>query len=99
MEQNGVSRQIKVSPENAPEIYFEIYEARAEANLVLKNFKDAVQDCHACIYFRPLKGKPYTLRAMANIGENHLESVCDDLQKAKAVSDMNATELERKYCR
>jgi curved DNA-binding protein CbpA len=99
MEQNGASLQFKISPENAPELYFEIFETRAEANLILKNFKDAVQDCDACIYLRPLKGKPYALRAMANIEENHLDSVCADLQKAKAGNDVNAAELERKYCR
>lgn len=99
MAQDGTSLQFNISPENAPELYFEIFEARAEANLALKNFKDAIQDCSACIYFRPLKGKPYTLRAMANIEENHLESVCSDLQKGKTGNDAHAAELEREFCR
>lgn len=99
MVKNGDSFRFTIKPEDGPEIYFEIFEARAEANIVLTNFKEVIEDSDFCIYLQPAKGKPYRLRAMANIGNNQLDSVCTDLQKAKARDNENADELERKYCR
>ncbi len=98
MVKNGDSFHFTIKPEDAPEIYFEIFEARAEANIVLTNFKEVVEDSDFCIYLRPAKGKPYRLKAMANIGNNQLDSVCIDLQKAKARDSENNDELEKKYC-
>jgi curved DNA-binding protein CbpA len=99
MAKNGDSFRFTLKPEDAPEIYFEILEARAEANIALANFQEAVEDSDFCIYLRPAKGKPYRLKAMANIGNNQFESVCSDLQKAKARGNENTDDLERKYCR
>ncbi len=99
MVKNGDSFRFTIKPEDAPEIYFEIYEASSEANIALTNFTDAVEDSDLCIYLRSAKGKPYRLKAIANIGNNQLGSVCSDLQKAKARDDESADELERKYCR
>lgn len=92
------SLQFKIAPKDAPELYFEIFEARAEANLTLANFKEAIQDCDACIYLRSSEGRPYSIRARANIGLNHLDLVCDDLRKAKARNEAHIEEIERKYC-
>ncbi len=98
MEKIGNSFHFSINPEDTPEIYYEIFEAHAEVNVALGNFNEVIEDCNFAIHLRSSKSKPYKLRAMANIGNNTLESVCVDLQKAKERGDQETADLEKKYC-
>lgn len=97
MQKIGDSFQLSINPEDAPEIYYEIFEASAEANVVVGNFNEVIKDCNFAINLRPLKRRCYTLRAIANIGNQTLDSVCVDLQKGRERGG-ETSELEKKYC-
>jgi curved DNA-binding protein CbpA len=95
----GEAFMIVMDPMDAPDIYYEIFEARARTNLQLKHYEDVLNDCTWSMYLRPERGEPYILRAMAHIEGRTLENVCSDLKKAKQLGILNTEELTRKYCR
>ncbi len=99
MHKNGSSFKFSVQPEDTPEIYFEFFETRAETNIALYHFNDAIEDCDLAISLRPKNGKPYMLRATAQIGNQHFETACADLTTASRLGMMNTEEIKKKYCR
>lgn len=95
----GKAFEIVMDPADAPNIYFHIFHARAEANLKLKRYKDAVTDCNWAIFLRPVQGEPYHQRALANIRQNKLRDVCDDINRAVALGITEAQSLSTEYCK
>jgi tetratricopeptide (TPR) repeat protein len=94
----GKAFEIVMDPADAPNIYFHIFHARAEANLRLKRYTDAVTDCNWAIFLRPLQGEPYHQRAIANIRQRKLRDVCDDIDRAVQLGVQEAQSLQGKYC-
>ncbi|HPM31498.1 MAG TPA: DnaJ domain-containing protein [Chryseolinea sp.] len=99
MRKNDSSFQFSIQPNESPEIYFEFFETRARANLVLKKFNDAIEDCNLATYLRPQNGEPYRLKALANIGNLNYKLACADLKKAISLGITNTKELEKNCCR
>ncbi len=95
----GAAFEVIMNPADAPDIYFDIFEARARTNSALDNFTDAVTDCNWAIFLRPDRGEPYKLRAIANTNIRKFETVCLDLSKAKTLGTTDIESLEKKYCR
>ena len=95
----GAAFEVIMNPSDAPDIYFDIFEARARTNIELHNFADAVTDCNWAIFLRPNRGEPYKLRAIANTKIQKLETVCLDLGKAKKLGTAEIESLEKTYCR
>lgn len=94
----GKAFEIVMDPADAPEIYFHIFHARAQANLRLKRYKDALTDCNWAIFLRPMYGEPYYQRAMANIGLKKIQDLCEDINHAISLDVVEAKSLQQKYC-
>jgi tetratricopeptide (TPR) repeat protein len=95
----GEAFMIVMDPNDAPDIYYEIFEARGRVNLRLGHYEDVLNDCTWGVYLRPEKGEPYLLRALAHIEGGTYENICSDLQKARKLGIENTEALIRKHCR
>lgn len=95
----GSGFETTMNPADAPEIYFDIFQSRAQSNIVLNNFEDAIKDCDQAIFLRPKKGEPYKLRAIANSGLKKFNTVCNDIDSAKRLGASDIETLQKKYCR
>ena len=95
----GAAFEIIMDPNDAPDIYFDIFVGRARANILSNNFEEAVTDCNWAIYLRQNQGEPYKIRAMANAANKNFESVCRDIRNAKSAGATETETLEKQYCR
>lgn len=95
----GEAFMLAMDPADAPDIYFTIFVGRAQANILLGNYEEAVRDCTWAVYLRPLKGEPYKLRAIAKIESQQSDGVCKDLNQAKKLTVPEVDALIAKYCR
>lgn len=94
----GEAFMLAMDPADAPDIYFAIFVGRAQSNLQLGNYEEAVRDCTWAVYLRPLKGEPYKLRAIAKIESQQSDGVCKDLNQAKKLSVPEVDAMIVKYC-
>lgn len=95
----GAAFEVVMDPADAPDIYYDLFEARARTNIQLNQFAEAVTDCNWAIFLRRNQSNPYKLRAMANAEIRNFENVCLDLNKAKRLGATETNGLEKKYCR
>ncbi|WP_276374007.1 DnaJ domain-containing protein [Chryseolinea sp. H1M3-3] len=95
----GAAFEVIMNPADAPDIYFDLFEARARTNIQLKNFEEAVTDCNWAIFLRRERSKPYILRATANVELQNLENVCTDLSTAKRLGDTEMEPMYKRYCK
>ena len=95
----GSAFQIVMNPQDAPDIYFSIFRARALTNMKLGNYPEAVTDCNWAVFLRSHDGEGYYLRAIANISSKNYPAVCDDITRAKQLGTPQADVLSRRYCR
>lgn len=95
----GSAFEIVMDPSDAPQIYYEIFEARARINLKLKNYYEAQTDCNWGVFLRPQNPVCYVYRAEAKINQNNRSGACRDLALAKTLGAVNANDLQRRYCR
>lgn len=95
----GEAFELIMNPADAPDIYYDIFHARAIVNLQLKRYEEAVKDCNWAIYLRPYKGEGFRLRATARVGAGKRVDVCTDLFQAKKRGDPEADAMIRRYCR
>lgn len=94
----GAAFEVVMNPADAPDIYYDLFEARARANLQLNDFEEAVTDCNWAIFLRRERSLPYVLRATANANLKNFESVCEDLAKAKKLKAADINALMKKFC-
>jgi curved DNA-binding protein CbpA len=94
----GKAFEIVMNPADAPDVYFDIFKARAQVNIAVKNYNEAIKDCNWAIFLRPLQGEPYRLRAIAKLNHKEYWYICDDLIKAKKLGSEPVDDMERKYC-
>lgn len=95
----GAAFEIVMLPKDAPEIYYEIFEARARTNLALSNYSEAETDCNWAIFLRPKNPEGYRLRVLAKVGQPSSYGICADLSMAKKLGADGMDDLQRKYCR
>src|SRR5690606_39589298 len=48
----GAAFEVIMDPEDAPDIYYDLFEGRARANIELKNYDEAVTDCNWAVFLR-----------------------------------------------
>ena len=94
----GEAFMLAMDPADAPDIYFAIFLGRAQSNIMLGQYEEAIRDCTWAVYLRPLKGEPYKLRALANIESGQFDNVCKDLNQAKKLNVAGAAGMIEKYC-
>lgn len=95
----GEAFEMILDPPDVPEIYYDIFEARARTNLMLHKYNDAVTDCNWGIFLRPHYGVPYKIRAEAYAELNKKERVCRDLYQAEMRGVRGSDFLKQKFCR
>ncbi len=95
----GKAFEIVMNPGDAPDIYYQIFEARARVNIDLKNYKDAITDCNWGVFLRPTRGESYYLRALAKSKHKDYWYICDDIKKAKQLGFQYPFPIELKYCK
>jgi curved DNA-binding protein CbpA len=95
----GAAFEVVMIPEDAPDIYYEIFEARARTNLTLKRYTEAETDCNWAIFLRPQRGEAYALRVLAKVNQPGSRNICRDAAKAVELKAEGAAELRLKYCR
>jgi len=95
----GAAFEVVMDPADAPDIYYDLFEARARANTQLNNLEEAVTDCNWAVFLRREKSQPYKLRAIARVKLKNFEDACSDLNKARRLGDAEATALKKQYCR
>ena len=95
----GKAFMIVMDPADAPDIYCDIFVAKAKTNLALKKYEDVKLDCDWAIFLRPSRGAPYTIRAMGLVKTKRRAEACQDLALAQKYGDKEANQLLEKYCR
>lgn len=95
----GAAFELVMDPSDAPTIYYELFEARAKTNLMLKKYDEAETDCNWAIFLRPKNTEPYKLRIQANIQQRKFYKVCEDLRTAKKLGATDLNVVQRTYCR
>jgi tetratricopeptide (TPR) repeat protein len=93
----GNAFQIVMNPSDAPDIYYYIFLARAQANMKLRKYKDAVTDCNWAIFLRRDQADPYFYRASASIRSRDFTNVCEDLTTASNLG-YSINGQYRRYC-
>ena len=95
----GAAFEVIMNPVDAPDIYFDLFEARARANIQLQHFEEAVTDCNWAVFLRRERSNPYVLRATANAELKNFDNLCTDLSKAKKLGAADTETMARRYCR
>ncbi len=95
----GEAFMVMMDPKDIPELYYEIFIAKARLELKLKDYKEAGPDLELAIYLRPARSEGYQVRAELNIDQQHYRSACTDLRKAKELGAPDISALQSKYCR
>lgn len=95
----GSAFEVILDPSDVPDIYFDIFEGRARANMILQNFEDAVTDCNWAVFLRPMRGSPFLFRAQAYAQLNRRDKVCHDLYQAEMKGLPGQDYLKKKFCR
>jgi tetratricopeptide (TPR) repeat protein len=95
----GEAFMLVMDPADAPDIYFDIFYAKARTNLLLNNFEEALQDCNWAVYLRPKRHEIYTMRAAINIRYQKFDTVCADLTTARKLGAKDVDKMIRQYCR
>lgn len=93
----GKAFEVVMDPKDAPEIYYQVFLARAKTNYDLGKFQEAETDCNWAIFLRPDEPGAYVLRA-ASKAETGNRGLCADLQAAQD-RGVEVTGLQQKYCR
>jgi tetratricopeptide (TPR) repeat protein len=94
----GEAFMVMMDPKDVPELYYEIFIAKARTELLLKDYKETEPDLELAIYVRPSRPEGYAVRAQLNIERQRYKTVCSDLRKAKELGASDITELQAKYC-
>lgn len=92
----GEAFEVVMDPRYTPEIYYQMFLARARCNKELRNFAEMEKDCSWAIFLRPGYPEPYLLRVEAKAA-NHSYGICKDVLEAKKLG-ANVTRLQARYC-
>lgn len=94
----GEAFMVMMNPKDIPDIYYDLFVAKARLEMNLKDYKEAEPDLEMAIYLRPERPEGYLARAELNIALKRFPTVCTDLIKAKKFGATDITELQSKYC-
>jgi hypothetical protein len=96
----GEAFELVMDPSDAPDIFYELFLGRAQANIELGNSADAINDGYWTTYLRRQRPEGYYFRALAKIQNHSTSDLCDDIRKAKQLGlTESAVLLEKKHCR
>lgn len=94
----GEAFEVVMIPADVPDVYNEVFRARAKLNMELKNYTEVITDCNWAIFLRPGQGDMYKLRALAKIETNYTNRLCEDLNAARQLGENVTNTLLKKHC-
>lgn len=94
----GEAFELIMPVEDTPDIYFELFLKRADINLRLEQFDEAIKDCNWAIFLRPERVPPYLMRARAFVAEKNIRRACADWQSATSLGSREAERLFLTQC-
>lgn len=94
----GEAFQIVMNPADVPDIYIEIFKAKAATEMSLKNYTEALKDLNWAIYLRPNQAEPYKQRAITKLKLKDTFLLCEDLAMARKLGAAGVGAMQRKHC-
>lgn len=94
----GEAFMVMLDPKATPEIYFNIFIARAKTDILVKEYDTAVKGIDMALYFRPGRPEGYATRGLLNISRHRYKTACPDLAKAIELGATDVVEVQKKYC-
>ncbi len=94
----GEAFELIMPAEDTPDIYFELFVKRAELNLRLENYEEAITDCNWAILLRPERVAPFLMRARAYSVTGVQYRACRDWKSAAALGSPEAERLFNESC-
>jgi curved DNA-binding protein CbpA len=94
----GRAFQLVMNPSDAPDIYYHIFLGRAQANLRLKRYRDAITDCNWAVFLRRDQSQPYYYRAMAKMNKKEFGNICEDVMMAEHLGMTNLENIYKEHC-
>lgn len=95
----GEAFEIVMTPADAPEAYYNLFEARARTNMQLNNFEEALTDCNWAVFLRPQRAEAWKMRALCRIALGKYYRLCDDINTAEKLGASGLKTLHRKFCK
>lgn len=93
----GSAFEVVMDPNDVPEIYFAIFLKRAQTNIALGNYREAITDCNWAVALRKDEAEPYRLRATAKIAVKLFSRACEDLLIAARLG-LDVEAQQSQYC-
>jgi curved DNA-binding protein CbpA len=93
----GSAFEVVMDPNDVPEIYFAMFLKRAQTNIALRNYREAITDCNWAVALRKNQAEPYRLRASAKVSIQHYTRACEDLQIAARLG-LDVRNQQSLYC-
>lgn len=94
----GEAFMVMLDPKDVPDLYYEIFIAKAKTEILLKDYKEAAPDLELAIYLRPARPEGYQTRAELSIEQKQYRAACADLRKAEALGATDLAALQNKHC-
>lgn len=94
----GEAFMVMLDPNDVPNLYYDIFIAKAQLELKLNDYAEAEPDLELAIYLRPNNPKGYSVRAALHIERKQYRAACRDLRKAKELGATDISKLQSTYC-
>lgn len=94
----GEAFEVVMNPEDVPDIYYDIFVARARTNLALQQYNEALKDSNWVVYLRRSRADSYLLRAEVKSTSGTTNEICSDIAEAQRLGGELIPALQ-KYCR
>ncbi|UII32000.1 DnaJ domain-containing protein [Fulvivirga ulvae] len=94
----GEAFELIMPAEKTPEIYYELFMKRAEANKALGDYEEAVTDYNWAIFLRPERSEAYLLRGDCRIRQGNNGKACRDWARASELGNADAHIRRNKSC-
>ncbi|MBL6445043.1 DnaJ domain-containing protein [Fulvivirga sp. 29W222] len=94
----GEAFELIMPVEKTPEIYYELFNKRAEANKAIGNYEEAITDYNWAIFLHPKRGQSYLLRGDCYRKQGNIEKACKDFKRSEELGNNSVQSLRHKYC-
>lgn len=94
----GEAFELIMPAEKTPEIYYDLFIKRAEANKALGDYEEAVTDYNWAIFLRPGRSQSYLYRGKCYKKQGNIEKACRDWARASELGNKEVHVFRGKFC-
>lgn len=94
----GNAFELLIDPSNLPDSYFDLFVKKAQLNMKLEKYDEAITDCNWAIFIRPTIAKTYHWRALCKLKTGNTTRACLDWKRAQKRGYLASTESINLYC-